>query len=147
VNGRGILPIGRRTSITTSLFYGNSSSGVLPPHYLFMLGGMNVPAVIPHLRLSRTSLYGIQYQELQGVQAHIAGLGLRYEPLQDVFLTAEVSTGNAFEDTALRFRGRSYLGGAGLTAGYLTPLGPIELTVMTGPTHKVFSYANIGFDF
>jgi outer membrane translocation and assembly module TamA len=84
---------------------------------------------------------------LIGVQAHMLAAGVRYEAFADGYLEAQGNVGNTFSDTEISFTGRKYKWGGGVTFGYLSPIGPLEFSLMRGPLGKYLTYLNIGFDF
>lgn len=141
------VPVAARAVIYMNGFYGVGSKTAMSLHYNFVLGGVRMPAAYPYNRLSETTFMGIEDQELIGVQAHMLAAGVRYEAFTGGYLEAQGNVGNTFSDTEISFTGRKYKWGGGATFGYLSPIGPLEFSLMRGPLGKYLTYMNIGFDF
>ncbi len=143
----GVIPLRGRFSLLAEGFLGGTPSASLPAHYIFHLGGVNVAPVHPYAGSSQMTLLGYQEMEFLGKQAQAACLGLRAELLDGLFLTASLSAGNVFATDPLQFAGRYYHSGYGLTGAYLTPIGPLEITLMKAPERKAITYLRMGFTF
>jgi NTE family protein len=140
-------PLGAKLVLFTNGFYGLGSKSSIPVHYNFVLGGIRMPAAYPYNKLSETSFMGIKDQELIGVQAHMLAAGARYEAFTDGYVQVQANVGNTFNDAEFTFKDRRYEWGGGVTFGYLTPIGPLEFSLMRGPLGKYLTFVNIGFEF
>ncbi len=143
---RGVAPVTPGLSASATLFAALGTGPGLPEHYTIALGGLGTPALLPYDDLVRTSFAGLQQRELIGRQAHSVHLAVQYEVFPDFFLSALATVGRADDAREIRIAGQRYSMGTGVTASYLTLLGPIEFTVMTGSVHRLLAYVNIGVE-
>jgi NTE family protein len=143
----GAAPVTSRLSASATLFAGLGTGDGFPAHYNFGLGGLRTPAMLPYDRLVRTSFAGLQQQELIGRQAQSLHLTMQYELAPSIYISIQSSVGRAGNESTLRFSGEQYSSGVGLTASYLSLLGPLEFTLMTGSMRHLLSYISIGVDF
>jgi outer membrane translocation and assembly module TamA len=102
---------------------------------------------IPYTGQTFLSFQGVRVQEVFGRQVHMALCALQHEVLPSIFLTGQVNAGNAFPESGLSFDRREYLWGAGISAGYLSLIGPLEATIMVGERRVVTGHVSVGFDF
>jgi NTE family protein len=144
---RGIVPFTARLSASAALFAGLGTGAGLPAHYVISLGGLRTPSILPYERLVRTSFTGLQQQELIGRQAHSLHCAMQYEITPSFSTTLQTTVGRADNDRNIRVAGQRYSAGIGLTASYLSLLGPLEFTLMTGSVHHLLAYVSIGTDF
>jgi NTE family protein len=144
---RGIVPFTPRLSASAALFAGQGTGAGLPAHYVISLGGLRTPSILPYDRLVRTSFTGLQQQELIGRQAHSLHCALQYEVTPSLYMAIQTTVGRADDDKEFRLAGQRYAAGIGLTTSYLSLLGPLEFTVMTGSVHHLLAYVSIGVDF
>jgi NTE family protein len=143
----GAAPITSRLSTSAAFFAGLGTGTGLPAHYSISLGGLRTPAMLPYDRLVRTSFAGLQQQELNGRQAQSLHLTIQYEFAPSMYLSIQGSAGRAGNENTLHVGGEHYSTGVGVTASYLSLLGPLEFTLMTGSVHHLLSYVSIGVDF
>jgi len=144
---RGIASFTSRLSGSAELFAGLGTGPGLPAHYAISLGGLRTPAMLPYDRLVRTSLTGFQQQELTGRQAQSLHCAMQYQISTDFYATIQTSVGRADDQRTFQFAGQRYYAGIGLTASYVSLLGPLEFTLMTGSVHHILAYVSIGADF
>jgi NTE family protein len=144
---RGILPLTPRLSASAGLFAAQGTGDGLPSHYVVSLGGLRTPALLPYDRMVRTSFIGLQQQELIGRQAYSLTLALQAELSASFVLALQASAGRADDAGEIRLAGQQYASGIGVTASYLSFLGPMEFTLMTGSLHRLLAYVSIGADF
>ncbi|HLP14983.1 MAG TPA: patatin-like phospholipase family protein [Bacteroidota bacterium] len=147
INCESAIPLQRSTVLFANGFFGLGSKTNMPIPYSFILGGVRMPAAYPYMKPSQTTFMGVKDQELYGDQAQMLSLGVRYEAFKDGFLQMQMNTGNAFAGTDVSIKGRRYVTGGGVTFGYLSPIGPLEFSVMRGNLGTYVTYVNIGFDF
>lgn len=143
---QGVAPITSRLSTSATLFAGLGTGPGLPAHYIIALGGLHTPALLPYDRNLRTSFAGLQQRELIGRQAHSLHLTAQYEITPVFLLSALTTIGRADDAEEIRIAGQRYSAGIGLTASYLSILGPLEFTIMTGPVHNLLAYVSIGVE-
>lgn len=91
---------------------------------------------------------GLQEATVYTPSVAALSLGVRYEPLSNLFITLRAD-GAAHNFVSKRtMRVPDFLSGAALTAAYNTPIGPLELSVMYSPdSGKVGTYINFGLKF
>ena len=144
---RGAFRIKEGFFCSAELFAGVGGGEGLPPHYLFRLGGLRTPTFLPYERFVRVSLLGFQLQELVGRKAYALHAALHVEPVADIVISLRCSAGLADDDQTLRLAGKQFAGGVGLTGSMLTPVGPMEVTVMTGSEHRLITFITLGVEF
>ncbi|TDW97300.1 patatin-like phospholipase family protein [Dinghuibacter silviterrae] len=76
-------------------------------------------------------------------------LGFRYEALPQIYLTARENVGvYNYLNVKDQLVSPSFLSGSSLSAGYDSPIGPIEFSLMYGDqSRKVLGYVNLGINF
>ena len=144
---RGAFQLTNRFFVSAEVFSGRGHGDGLPPHYLFRLGGLRTPTFLPYERFVRMSLLGFQQQELVGRRAFVAHAALHLEPAADIVISLRCSAGLADNDPVFRLKGKRFAGGVGLTGTLLTPVGPMELSVMSGSEHRVLTFVSLGVEF
>jgi NTE family protein len=146
-NASGALPLGRRVVLSAEAFAGGASSGTLPSSYYYRLGGIRRPAADPYGGLSRISYPGFQPDEFVGRQAQLLGVRGDYYLTESVVIGLSLAAGGAFQEPGLTFSNHTYRLGGGISASYLSILGPIEFTLTAGEGSAVRGYVSIGYDF
>ena len=96
----------------------------LPPNYATFIGGLYPPTLLPGRFFP---LYGAEAQELIGRSGQLALAGFRWLLREDVFVELAANVGAAGDDWTLDMEELHY--GAGLTAGLLTLVGPVSITL------------------
>ncbi len=94
------------------------------------------------------SFLGYRFMELVGRNALIGGVNMYLEVDKNQYLSMRANWGrmettfdNLFDDGTL-------LDGYGISYGIMSPLGPIEFTLMTSSNHsRIFSYFTLGYWF
>lgn len=142
-----VLPVSRSLVAFVNGAIGVGSQTTMPVLYGFTMGGVRKPAAYPYLKLSQTTFMGVKEQELTGDQMQLLALGVRYEAIKDGFLELRFNEGNTFGGNDIVVVGRKYFGGGGVTIGYLSPIGPLEFSMMRSSVGMYLTYINIGFDF
>jgi len=143
---RGYLPVSSKISLLGEAMFG-WKDGDLPPHYQFVLGGMDTPAMFLNEYAGIISFLGLKYQELIGPFAQFVQIGAQAELKSNLFLIFRANAGNTFSTWNKEFSLNRYQRGFGLTLGIWTPLGPVELTAMSSNRHRWLSHFNFGFKF
>jgi NTE family protein len=141
------VPLAARFTVLAGGFVGTGTGNELPLHYYFSAGGMRSPVSFPAEHAMRISLPGYKTQELTGRQLQTLWLGTRYDVTPSLSVQFLGDIVKRSDDQEIVFRGARYAWGAGATVGYLTPLGPAEFSLMSGPEHSLLPYVSIGFDF
>lgn len=118
-------PLGGKWTLVSRLILGNISGQDFPLHYRFYLGGTTQ---FRNLSERQFSLMGFAPQEKSGNSAQVLGLGLQYEIARSLFLRLDWNTVRVEEKWDWKIRQDRFNEGYGISAGVLTPLGPVELT-------------------
>ncbi len=140
-----VIPFHRRLSFSTWLNGGSivsKTNQVIPGNHLFYLGGLYTynRELIP--------FPGLHFMEVSGMSALVASAGLQYEPFSNIFIILRGNMGKLAEIFKDLFNDREILYGYGLTLGYNSIIGPIELSLMRGGVkNKFIFYVNIGYRF
>ena len=140
------IPLSRRFVLQPGLFGGAlvRSDDSPPPQHTFALGGLCPANYVDPYR----SFTGLDFFQKSGYYSAVGRLKLQYNYYKKLFLTLKSDVGAATEDVNQLFNPANFLCGYGLTAGYDSFIGPIELSVMgsninPGPTF----FINLGFWF
>ena len=96
----------------------------LPPNYATFIGGLYPPTLLPGRFFP---LYGAEAQELIGRSGQLALVGFRWLLREDVFVELAANAGAAGDHWTLNTEELRY--GAGFTAGLLTLVGPVSITL------------------
>jgi hypothetical protein len=140
------LKLGRHYVLTNQIVLGTTTGERMPLHNNFILGGVDAPLLLLNNHTNTASFAGLKYQERVGEHIQYLQLGLQIEVLRRTFITLKTNAGNTFGDWNWNLSPGKYEKGLGVSAGVLTPVGPIELTLMTG-SHDLLTYLNVGFRF
>jgi NTE family protein len=141
------LPLRQRVSLLSEILLASAFGDSLPPHYQFILGGLNTTALFLEKDATRTSFVGLKPQEVLGEHVQFYQLGLQYEFLPRIFLQFRANAGNRFDSLRLDFSRGRFLYGVGATIGAATPVGPLEFTIMGGSRHRFLTHLSLGYKF
>lgn len=137
------VPLSKKLTITNSLFAGFSSIDAVPAHYNFFLGGLGgtyFRGLVP--------LVGLKYMQQNGSNAWAAGTDIRYEAWENNFLSLK---GNISKSTIAGkdlIKPREITIGGGISYGYRSVIGPMEITLMTSNSIRgIAAFINIGYWF
>lgn len=134
LDARSYFRVNRHISILTRLQLGHMTApDSIPLHRQFFLGGDE-------------SFYGLRPQELAGANLQSLTVGVQFEPWRRRFIILRWNVGNTFPTWALDVN-RSFFTGAGITAGLMTPIGPLDFTYAFGNRHNSITHLNLGFRF
>ncbi|MCF8381615.1 MAG: patatin-like phospholipase family protein [Bacteroidales bacterium] len=125
-------------------FYGGAVDGdSIPYQYNFYMGGIN-----PVNRNGLLPFVGLDYMERVEKNAIIWAADFQYEILPDIYAIAKINIGNFQHNFKDLLQTEDLTGGYGLTLGYDSYIGPIEISVQKGVRKAGFlSFINIGFWF
>ncbi|MBN2288740.1 MAG: patatin-like phospholipase family protein [Candidatus Glassbacteria bacterium] len=138
----GAVPVSRRVSILGSFYGGFSTTDQMPSDHFYFLGG-----AYPYLNRAFPFM-GLKFMERLGSCALVLQTGVQVEFRKNQFLILRGNTGETALDFNDLFDRQGILTGLGLTYGWLSPVGPMEYTVMWGSEHKdLLSHVNIGYRF
>jgi NTE family protein len=104
-----------------------NSSGIPPIQHMFGLGGLTVDNYIE----SYVPFTGLHFVQEFGYYSLVGRLKLQYNVFSKVYLNLRADAGGIETDFEELFASRNFLMGYGLTAGYDSFIGPLELTVMS----------------
>lgn len=116
--------------------------GIIPEYYDFYLGGqyLNNENFFP--------FYGLDFMSAMGHHIVLHEAGIQYEVVNNIFLTLRGNVGYVNNERNKLSNFEDYFKGGGLTFGYSSFIGPLELTLMYGDESKeITSFINIGFKF
>ncbi len=146
------IPVSSRLTLINCNFAGSmfnlKGSAVANTFNQFQIGGL-----YPNFRF-QVPFSGFMDYELRTNNFAGTQLGAQYEVRKSIFLTGKINLlnyNNRIEDFLKEkewLKESNYLLGYGLTAGYLSFLGPLEVTIMRNETSNVMNfYVNMGFLF
>jgi NTE family protein len=137
-----ILQMSDKVSVTGEFKFGYLQGEEIPSDSYFYLGG---------LQDNLNNLFSFAGYEFMAIVAKSAGIfetSLQYEPWREKFITLTFNyarVGWYLEDL---YNDNDYYFGGGIGFGILTPIGPMEYTIMKGnEKEKTISYINIGYQF
>jgi NTE family protein len=138
------FPLGNKLTLRPFLYTGLVVGDSIPPEYSIFCGGQNFSTVNPGF----FPFLGRRLHEEMGKSAWITGLNFQYQILPNHYLSFAGNLGQLGNNPRQWIKSSPLLSGLGLSYGYDSILGPIELTVMT-PADKsgLLYFINIGFWF
>ncbi len=137
------IRIGDRFTWIHHICGGSVDGDNVPYQYMFYAGGLN-----PSRYNGLMPFVGLNYMEETGKDALIIGADLQYEPLPNIYLILRGNAGNVKSSFQNLFNDDRVLGGFGLTLGYDSFIGPVELSVMKSANRGgLIGFLNIGFWF
>lgn len=136
------IPLHARVTFVLNHFIGVIQGEDAPVVYFFSIGGMNT------LRNIVFPFVGLNYMEALGTNINAAGAGLQVELFKNFFITPRANAARIKDSTKDVVTGNiNTVYGYGLTAGYLSLIGPIQATISRGSNHEIHFHFNIGFMF
>ncbi len=136
------LPVHEKVSILGSIYGGTLNTGDLPGDFLYYVGGAytNLNRFFPFV--------GLKFMERSATTALILQTGVQFEFGSNKFLTLKGNIGQTEHKSSETIVKDSNLYGLGLSIGWLSPIGPMEYTVMSGSERNyLISSVNIGYRF
>lgn len=139
------IPLARRFVLKPGLFAGAILNNASPPvQHKFGLGGLTPDNYIE----SFVSFTGLDFVQEFGSYALVGRLKLQYNVYKKLYLNLLTDAGGNENTFELLFDTRNFLFGYGVTAGYNSFIGPIELTVMSSNINPgVMVFLNLGYWF
>jgi NTE family protein len=134
-----------KLSLLTSAYAGSqlsrNSSQLL--QYSMYLGGLwerRFNGIFPFV--------GLEFMQVAAENTLVARMDLQYEFYRNFFLIPKYNIGFYATDMKDVFVEQRAINGYGLSLGVKTPIGPIEVTVMSSDYHhRVLGYFNLGYNF
>lgn len=143
VRYRNAFKISSRVSVIPSINIGMAVSDTLPFQYRSFIGGAN-----SGLLRNSFPFVGMNFMQRSDYSAMVAGCDLQYEFRHNHFLILKYNIGKTEHEPDKLLKLTKVIQGIGLTYGYNSPLGPVELTVMTSNyTNKALTIINLGYAF
>lgn len=124
--------------------YGGAVDGdTIPYQYNFYSGGVN-----PTPRNGLLPFIGLNYMELMSRNALIVGADLQVELFPNIYILLRGNIGNLRNDFAELISTDQLYGGYGITLGYDSWIGPIEVSALKSVRKpRLTGFLNIGFWF
>lgn len=144
---RAAVPVMDRVTLYGEVVAGTTSGDDPPPHYQFILGGIDTPTLLLERDLSKTSFVGLRSQELLGRHAQFAQVGIQFGLTEKLLLLLRANAGNTFDKWDLDLSSERFESGVGATLGLLSPFGPVALSGTYGSTDDFISYFSFGRTF
>lgn len=135
------VPFTRKASLMLGLYAGANFNYNQALTNDFMIGGVSD---FSRNQIPFTGLYNNEVNTSSVVAMHV---GYQWEALRNVFVIPRVNAA-AYDFNGLSATKYNYVTGYGVTLGYSTVLGPLEVTAMHADQSKAFkAYVNLGFHF
>jgi NTE family protein len=139
------LPVGVKSTLKTGLIAGFTIKNAIPPfQHAFILGGQNennsFDGFIPFT--------GFRFVEQQGYNTLVGKIAWQYNVYQTFYITPKVDLGFLSADFEDLFSLKQTMVGFGVTFGYDSFIGPVELSLMgSNYNSKPIGFINIGYSF
>ncbi|MFC2107788.1 BamA/TamA family outer membrane protein, partial [Bacteroidota bacterium] len=139
------IPISNRFTLKPGVFAGGALKQDSPPiQHWYGVGGL-MPI---NYQDNFVCFTGVKFVQSYGLYAAIARLKLQYNPVKNIYLTLRSDAGANelyLEDIV---KSENFMIGYGLTTGYESFIGPIELTFMGSNQNPSLSiFVKLGFEF
>ncbi len=140
---KNALPLTPRLTYIQKVYGGAVDGNQVPYQYYFYSGGMNERSDFSFFPFT-----GLEFMEKVSGNALILAGDLQYELFPDIYLILKGNIGNIKNNFDDLFTADDILGGIGITAGYESWIGPIELNVSKSANRSgLTGFVNIGFWF
>jgi NTE family protein len=140
------IPISRKFVLQPGLFAGVTlnNSGTAPIQHLFGLGGLTPDNYIE----SYVAFTGLHFVQEFGSYALVGRLKLQYNVWNKIYLNLRADAGGNEKDFDQLFAGKNFLVGYGITAGYDSFIGPLEISIMSSNINPgLMVFLNLGYWF
>lgn len=139
------IPITRRNTLKVGFNLGLTIGNGIPPyHHQFMLGGQSTLGYFD----SFVPFAGMRFIEKTGNQMSVGNLAWQYRASKNLYLTLKVDTGYIEDSFSEVFEEPQFYFGTGLTLGYDSFIGPLQLTLMSSTSNKrLLGFVNLGYWF
>ncbi|MFA6799305.1 MAG: patatin-like phospholipase family protein [Bacteroidales bacterium] len=137
---RQAIPLSEKFSLQPSLMAGFAFGDTIPYPYRTYLGGLG------YYHKSLIPFVGSEYMERASNHAIVLRTDLQYRFRNNHYFTLKCNVAKAFDSFDKFLDPKTSLAGMGLTYGYSSPVGPLELTLMgsTG-SKKPIIFINLGY--
>jgi NTE family protein len=144
INGKwsNAIPVQSKFTIISSLYTGISIADSIPDTYQYRIGGLTTYYV-----KNGVPFVGEKLLEHRSRNYAIVRLDFQYEIFRKNFIILNANAGKSASLFENLISGGDKLTGLGISYGYYSLLGPIELTFMKSPNENLMVYLNVGFWF
>ncbi len=141
----GSIAMGKRHTMKLGATFGTSLNGNEPPlNYLFFVGGQSHMKYFDNI----ISFDGLKFTQLYGDHIALAKLSWQYNIYNNIYAIANVNGGYVTRSYDDWFTDDSFVFGCGLTFGFNTMAGPIEVSFMgSNRCSTPIGFLNIGYWF
>lgn len=137
-----ILRLHQRMSLIGLFKCGLVTASPIPPDHLFYLGGIH------NRHSSSLPFFGLDFMALADRSAMVIQTAIQWEMRNDYFLRFVVNSGKTSNDVSELLQAGNFIIGTGISTGILTPIGPLEGTVMWNDmNHDLSTSLQIGYPF
>ncbi|MGM0589485.1 MAG: patatin-like phospholipase family protein [Bacteroidota bacterium] len=134
------IPMHSSITLRPELYAGLATGSDLPFYEHYYLKYQR-----PHL--GYVDFAGIEPKSISGPSIQKAALTLQIEPFDQRFLNISGNIGNGFDTFPWNPLEETYVKSLELTAGALTPLGPLKLSIATSTRQNIMLELNFGYRF
>lgn len=138
-----VIPLSKKFSLNQGLFGGTIVGDSVPTHYQFLLGGLGgsyLQGMVPFV--------GMNFMQQANLHALVTGLDLQWQVWKDNFFMVKANIGKTVADPKNMLFWSDIAVGYGAAFGYRSPIGPMELTVMSSNKRTgITVFLNIGYWF
>lgn len=141
----GSIAMGKRHTMKLGATLGTSLNGNEPPlNYLFFVGGQSHMKYFDNI----ISFDGLKFTQLYGDHIALAKLSWQYNIYRNIYAIANVNGGYVTKSYDELFTDDSFVFGCGLTFGFNTMAGPVEVSFMgSNRCSTPLGFLNIGYWF
>ena len=138
-----VIPISKRISLINGIYAGSTYGDSIPVHYRFYLGGLGAS----YLR-GLFPFAGMDFMQHSGLHTWIERLDFQWEMWNENYLLIKANVGKAVMDRKNLLNLNNMVYGYGIGYGYRSPIGPLEINLMTSNQNPRLSwFINIGYWF
>jgi NTE family protein len=138
-----IQSLGKRLSVSEGIYGGTVFTDTVPAQYRLYMGGIG-----SNTMRNLMPFVGMSFMQRAGNHMVISRLDLQWEMWKDNFFTIKSNLGKATMFRKNLLKPNDVIVGYGLSYGYRSPIGPIELTAMSSNKKSGLSFfISIGYWF
>jgi NTE family protein len=124
---QGRQPAHDRLTLAARLVLGHVKGRTIPLHYRFYSGGASA---FRNLDTRQFPLLGYAFYELSGTSLHLFSVGAQIRVTRNGYLSADWNGARLAEAWRWKVAASDFRFGYGITAGLLSPIGPVEVAFM-----------------